>query len=840
MTDRTFRIEVTIDPAKAVAGARRVESELDKLDGAGQNLGKTLGNAFKLIGTSLVVREIAQLTTAYTNAQNRLRTVIDSEAELAAVTEELFRISNKTLASFEASAETYARVALATKDLGLTQNDVLQFTESLNQAISLSGASAQEAQAGLIQLSQGLASGALRGDEMRAVLEQLPVVADVIADSLGITRGELRQLGAEGKVTAEVVVGAFREARLELEERFANAVPTLSQAFVVLQNNLLQFVGETDKALGASAGFSQGIIFLADNLELVAGAALVVGAAYAATYVPATLSAGVATNFLVKNLLAAGAFLKSNPFALAVGGLTAAGLAADFFADEMESLAEQTDKAVSQFDRFALTEFGKVGAEVLSLQEKIEHLENLQSTGVNTSELVNKKLAEYREQLTKAQQALDFMRNAEASTTVQAQAHLEAREKLRESLALVVASIEQENTLLQLGSRERQIQAQLLQEIAKLEKDGVKLSDDQKAVLEGTLRLNQVLQDRASVLERIRGPQEKFAADLEQLKILQQTNAITAEEFTAELARMAASADGVDLSALGVDKLGVDVAGFDLAKFQQMLALARGGEVFGPEAPEEEQFAPPTTGELSEELQLQAALYERIKGPAQEYAESQIQLQQLLDDGRISAEEYDATLKDLAITLGQPLPTSQLTDAQQALQTLSEAGTEALTGLGDAILDFAYVGQQSFEEFTSSLLLNLSRIFAEKALIALIDAFSGGGFSASGLSGLLFGGQRAEGGDVGPGKSYLVGERGPELFTPPHAGEIIPAGETAARMQAAANPQVNVSAPPAQVAIYNVTDPNEIPRGMQSAAGEQAIMNVIQKNKHTIRGSLSS
>src|SRR5690606_2602352 len=91
---------------------------------------------------------------------------------LTTVTSRLFDVANRTRSSFEGTANLYARVALATKELGIGQQELLTFTERVNQAIILSGASAQEAQAGLIQLSQGLASGALRGDELRSVLEQ--------------------------------------------------------------------------------------------------------------------------------------------------------------------------------------------------------------------------------------------------------------------------------------------------------------------------------------------------------------------------------------------------------------------------------------------------------------------------------------------------------------------------------------------------------------------------------------------------------------------------------------------------------------------------------------------
>lgn len=243
-----FRIQVIVDPAGARRGARQTERELNRVGNAADRLRGLIQQAFIFTGVTVGVRGLIELADTYNNLQNRLRTVTDGSAELARVTERLFVISQATRSSFEATAELYARVGLAVRELGVTQQQTLEFTESLNQAVILSGANAQEAGAGLIQLSQGLASGALRGDELRSVLEQLPVVADVIAEGLGVTRGELRELGSEGKISAGDVINAFAEAREELLERFGKAVPTIGQAFTVLRNGILQVFGDIANA----------------------------------------------------------------------------------------------------------------------------------------------------------------------------------------------------------------------------------------------------------------------------------------------------------------------------------------------------------------------------------------------------------------------------------------------------------------------------------------------------------------------------------------------------------------------------------------------------------------
>lgn len=276
----TERIQIIVSER----GSRTVRRNIEDIGGGAtraEGAVSLLNRALGLIGGGLAVRELVRLADTYTNLQNRLRLVTSDTANLARVTDELFSISNRTRSSYESTAELYARVALSAKDLGRSQQELLQFTESLNQAVILSGASAQEAEAGIIQLSQGLASGTLRGDELRSVLEQLPAVADVIAKQMGVTRGELRQMGFEGKITADIVLDAFKSAREELEGRFATTIPTIGQSFTVLRNKAMELWGEFVTGNGIAQGLAQTILLLANNLDSIIPLVIGIGAAFA-------------------------------------------------------------------------------------------------------------------------------------------------------------------------------------------------------------------------------------------------------------------------------------------------------------------------------------------------------------------------------------------------------------------------------------------------------------------------------------------------------------------------------------------------------------------------------
>lgn len=225
-----------------------------------------MSRALIALGGVYLVKETLQMADNLTNLQNRLKLVTKGTEELTAVTKELFVISNDTRSSYESTAELYARVALATKEMGISQRETLDFTKSLNQAVILSGASATEASAAIIQLSQGMASGTLRGDELRSVLEQLPAVADVIAKSMGVTRGELRELGTEGKITAKDIIDAFAKSADELNNNFGQTVPTISQSLVVLKNSFLELLSEFDKSTGTTSAIATGFMAISDAL----------------------------------------------------------------------------------------------------------------------------------------------------------------------------------------------------------------------------------------------------------------------------------------------------------------------------------------------------------------------------------------------------------------------------------------------------------------------------------------------------------------------------------------------------------------------------------------------
>lgn len=311
----TITIKIREDGSREVV--RRIGDVGNAADKADDQLLSLKGVLATLV-TGATLLSLARMADEFTNLQNRLRLVTTDSANLARITKELGQIANSTRSDFTATAELYARMATSSKELGLSQQELLNFTKSLNQAVILSGASAEEAAGGIRQLSQGMASGTLRGDELNSVLENLPAVADIIAKGLGVTRGELRKMGQEGQLTAIQIVDAFKKAEEELNTNFATTVPTLGQSFTVLKNNFLLFVGEVNESYGITSKLASVIMTLANNLDTIVPILAGVGVAIAAAFVP-----GLITAFMTQ-IKALWALLLANPFvavAAVVAGL---------------------------------------------------------------------------------------------------------------------------------------------------------------------------------------------------------------------------------------------------------------------------------------------------------------------------------------------------------------------------------------------------------------------------------------------------------------------------------------------------------------------------------------
>ena len=279
--DLTFRIGAELTEIKgALASLRQDFAKVGQaanqaggrgaLQGLEQSAGRAAGAVGRLVaGFATLAGAVALIGAAdELNTLNaRIKLVTGSTEEYNRAQVALFDLAQRTRSSLGETIGLYTRIAQATKDAGVGQEVLLGVVETINQAVQLSGASTQAAEAALVQLGQGLASGTLRGEELNSILEQTPALADAIAKGLGITRGELRKYGEEGKLTAESVIKALQQQRDSVAQQFAELPLTVGQSVTLLKNASLQLLGVFNDSTGATAGLASVIKDLADFLQ---------------------------------------------------------------------------------------------------------------------------------------------------------------------------------------------------------------------------------------------------------------------------------------------------------------------------------------------------------------------------------------------------------------------------------------------------------------------------------------------------------------------------------------------------------------------------------------------
>lgn len=239
------------------------EQRMRSLDKAASILKTT----FAAITAGLGVRELINTADEYQNLHGRLRLVTTSAEELAAVEKQLYSLSQESRQGYVQTIDLYTRIARSTKDLNITDSQRLTVTDAINKSLVVSGTAANSAQAAIVQLGQGFASGVLRGEELNSVLEQAPRLAEAIADGMGVSVGQLRALGKEGKLTAEEVVKALISQSEAVNREFSEMPKTVGQALSVVNNSLGKLISNTDQAGGLTGILAENIISVADAMD---------------------------------------------------------------------------------------------------------------------------------------------------------------------------------------------------------------------------------------------------------------------------------------------------------------------------------------------------------------------------------------------------------------------------------------------------------------------------------------------------------------------------------------------------------------------------------------------
>jgi tape measure domain-containing protein len=243
----------TVTTQLVIDGKNNTKRAFDEVNGQLNTMNKQLATAGKAILATFsvsaltgAIRGIATAADGYNLMNARLKLATGSQAEFNTAQTELRRIAIATQTPLESLATLYQRISRPLKDAGRSQADILKVTEAVATSFRVSGASAVEAEQGVIQFAQALGSGALRGDEFNSVAEQAPRLMQALADSIGVPVGALKEMAAQGLLTASVVTDAL-VGQLDTLRAEAESLPeTVGGAMTALSDRWTEAVGKTD------------------------------------------------------------------------------------------------------------------------------------------------------------------------------------------------------------------------------------------------------------------------------------------------------------------------------------------------------------------------------------------------------------------------------------------------------------------------------------------------------------------------------------------------------------------------------------------------------------------
>jgi tape measure domain-containing protein len=333
MTEK--RIRVRLDAGNTKAEIKSLNSEMK---GLGSTSDKTTDSMRRLtsvaqaVATALASAQIVKYADSWTTVNNRLNQATSSASEFVKAQKGVISIAQASATDLEGVASAYSRLAQATSELGLSQDQLLNVTSKLTLALKAGGATADETSSVMIQLAQGLGSGALQGDELRSILEASIPISKALAAEFGVNVGQLKTLGSQGLITADKVISAIEN----MDESALSFTKTFADGLTNVNNSLTVYVGEINESLGVTKTAGEALNSLANNIEIVGDGLIVVATIFGArlagsiagstaaliAYTRQSLAASVQTNALGQ--VVARTTVAMNAQALAARGASAA------------------------------------------------------------------------------------------------------------------------------------------------------------------------------------------------------------------------------------------------------------------------------------------------------------------------------------------------------------------------------------------------------------------------------------------------------------------------------------------------------------------------------------
>ena len=283
--DPTVLQQIREDIAEATAGFDQMEDHIRRADSAqgrfndsirdgSDNAGgllQQIKNIAVAVGGLTALKKLVNLSDSMASTRARLNLIVDDGGSVGELEKKIMASAQRSRASYLTTAQAVSQMGLMTADAFSGNDELIAFIETLNKQFVIAGAQAQQIEAATLQLTQAMASGGLRGEELNSVFENAQPVVQSIADYLGVSIGEIRAMAEEGQITADVVKNAVLSSANEVNKTFENMPITWGQVFTMASNVALQVLQP----------LLNGINWLANNISIIGPLVLGLGAAFA-------------------------------------------------------------------------------------------------------------------------------------------------------------------------------------------------------------------------------------------------------------------------------------------------------------------------------------------------------------------------------------------------------------------------------------------------------------------------------------------------------------------------------------------------------------------------------
>lgn len=259
---------------RAQAAVKSVGSGLEKAGSKIQQAGTSFVSTSKMLtaaAAAMATGNIAGTADDMMNLDGRLRTLIEDEKAREQIELELYWIAQDSRTGYKETGDLFFRVADAAQRMGLSMKESKRITEIVGKALTVGGASAQQASATILQLGQALSSGQLQGDELASLKENASSLMNAMADSMGVTMGELKDMGAKGELTSDKVIDAILQAGETIDDQFGKMPITIGQALTKVSNlwsRTIYYIEHDTGFFGKIGAMISGIVDELDDLLL--------------------------------------------------------------------------------------------------------------------------------------------------------------------------------------------------------------------------------------------------------------------------------------------------------------------------------------------------------------------------------------------------------------------------------------------------------------------------------------------------------------------------------------------------------------------------------------------